>query len=344
MMGESSIEWCRFTFNPWIGCEKVSPGCKNCYASVDTYARVSASRGLPLWGPGSSRHVTSDANWRKPFSWNKAAAKAGERHRVFCASLADVFEDRPDLLVPRARLAMLIANTPHLDWLLLTKRPENAARMWRVAFGGGLAPAHMNPWLPNVWLGTTVEDQQRANERIPRLLAVPAAVRFVSYEPALETVDFTRIVTWSKPGPPFPIGEEFNGLRGFCGATPDEDTPAVNGIDWVIIGGESGPGARPFDLAWARDVVSQCKASGVATFVKQMGRRPYDSNVNMSDYEPHQCLADVMTAPPEGVTGAAAVGLKYKDQHGGDWSEWPADLRVREYPDTAGPGAGKAGG
>ncbi|HEY7770469.1 DUF5131 family protein [Longimicrobium sp.] len=193
MGANTKIEWCDHTFNPWIGCQRVSPGCVNCYAEhTNTYVRVQRAGGNELWGPKGARHVTSDANWRKPLAWNRLAAgnrttawaldKVHVRPRVFCASLADVFEDRPDLVAPRARLFALIQATPELDWLLLTKRPENMVRLAQASGWEG-------DWPANVWAGCTVEDQQRADERIAHLLAVPAAVRFLSCEPLLGPVD-----------------------------------------------------------------------------------------------------------------------------------------------------------
>lgn len=329
MGAESKIEWTDHTFNPWIGCEKISQGCRNCYASVGTQARVSASRGLPLWGPGSARQVTTPSNWRKPIAWDRAAAAEGVRRRVFCASLADVFEDRIDLLAPRARLAMLIANTPNLDWLLLTKRPENADRLWRTAWGLSLLPADRaqaaRPWLPNIWLGTTCEDQANANARLPHLLQIPAAVRFVSYEPAIGPIDFTRIVTWEDTSRKPSIGVEFDALRGYCGATPDDDTPAVNGLDWVIVGGESGRSARPFDLAWARATIEQCREAGVACFVKQLGSAP-------GEFAP---TGRTRTHEGRRQMDLTATRLPLRHPKGGDWDEWPAaDLRVRQWPEA----------
>jgi protein gp37 len=285
-MGETTkIEWCDATFNPWVGCQKVSAGCKSCYASVGTTARVSASRGLPLWGgEESTRQITSLANWRKPIRWNKEAAAAGASKLVFCASLADVFEDRDDLLVPRARLYALISETPWLTWLLVTKRPQNADRMLRAAAGLPLAltPTLGNPWLRNIWLGTTCEDQANADERLPHLIAVPAAVRFVSYEPAIGPVVFRDYLA---PG--------------------DHAFKAGRAIDWVIVGGESGHGARPFSLNWALSTIEQCRWGGAAPFVKQLGSRPVDS---------------------------LGEPLKFKHSKAGDWDEWPEVLRVREWP------------
>lgn len=255
-MGDTTkIAWTDHTFNGWIGCEKISPACKNCYAAVDTYARVSASRGLPLWGPGSSRHVTSDANWKKPLTWNRAAAKAGKRSRVFAHSLSDVFEDRPELVAPRARLFRLIQDTPNLDWQLLTKRPENIRRL---SAGGPFAER----FPLNVWLGTTVENQEFADARIPHLLAVEAGQHFVSCEPLLEPIDLVRFMSWRIK------------TNGWNGPEHWVTLPAAGesrGIDQVIVGGESGNGARPMHKEWAVSLRDQCKARGVTFHFKQWG-------------------------------------------------------------------------
>lgn len=314
-MAETSIEWCDFTFNPWEGCSKVSPGCKHCYAE----ARDRRFHRGEHWGPAGVRRRTSGDNWRKPLAWDRAAVQANvaadlagkprpPRPRVFCASLADVFEDRPELVPWRAELLDLIARTPFLDWLLLTKRPQNITPLLRstLAFFEASrrsfcdAAITLRLWLdgvgndgtpwppPNVWLGTTVEDQQRANERIPALLEVPAVVRFLSCEPLLERVDLSP---W--------IDEDTNGFRWRAG----------NAVQWVIIGGESGPGARPLHLEWARDLVRQCRAADVAPFVKQLGA----CAVASENDDRRAILA--MRAPA-----------------GGDMAEWPADLRVREFP------------
>lgn len=176
-----------------------------------------------------------------------------------------------------------------------------------------------NEWpLPNIWLGVSAEDQQRADERIPHLLETPAAVRFVSAEPLLGPVDL-RVYLREHACDEWPK-EIARGPDG-CAGHP------MSALDWIIGGGESGSGARPFDLAWARDLRDQCKAAGVPFFFKQAGSRPYDSNVNCSDYETLPCVA-----PPPGVTGGAAVGLKFDDRKGGDLAELPYDLRVREFP------------
>ena len=168
-MGENSkIEWTHHTFNPWIGCQEMSAACDHCYARVMN-ERWHWVKG---WGPHGERKRTSPANWRKPLAWAKAARIAGERRRVFCASLADVFDNQ----VPvgwRSDLFDLIASTPELDWLLLTKRPENLARMFPTG-----------AW-SNIWLGTTCEDQPHYLKRYRLIAELPVTVRFISYEPAL---------------------------------------------------------------------------------------------------------------------------------------------------------------
>lgn len=180
---DTKIEWAHHTFNPWSGCEKVSAGCANCYAA----ALPPGMRRGAEWGKDRPRVVASESYWRQPLTWNRAAAKAGERHRVFCASTADVFEANEELDDDRARLFFLIKVTPHLDWLLLTKRPEYAVEWWRRQTG--------QAWPANAWIGTSVEDQAAADARIPHLLKLPARVRFLSMEPLLGAVapDLTGI-------------------------------------------------------------------------------------------------------------------------------------------------------
>lgn len=261
-MGETTgIAWTHHTFNPWVGCAKVSAECTHCYAETENVRYGHAER----WGlvsQGAQRVRTSVQNWKLPLRWEKAAVAAGERRRVFCASWADVF----DAEVPsawREDLATLISATPHLDWLLLTKRPENILKFWPGAF---------TEW-PNVWFGTSVGVRDTLH-RIETLRAVPAAVRFVSAEPLLEDI------------------------------TPLD----LSGIDWVIIGGESGPKARPMDLAWARSLMKTARDQGARPFVKQLGRITVD----------------------EGQMRAASS----EDLKQGDPLGWPADLRVREWPEA----------
>lgn len=241
MAKDSRIEWTHHTFNPWWGCTKVSPGCKHCYA--EAWARRVGSN---VWGAGAPRRELSDSYWQQPLAWNEEARRRKARTRVFCASMADVFEDRRDLDEKRKRLWPLIQATPWLDWLLLTKRPENVLR---------LAPWG-NHWPDNVWTGTTTENQHWLEKRIDCLLAIPAAVHFISAEPLLGPLDLSPWVARARYGVPF--------------------------VDWVIAGGESGPKARPMNPEWAQSLRDQCREAGIAFLFKQWGNwRPVHlRNVN----------------------------------------------------------------
>ncbi|MCC4243408.1 phage Gp37/Gp68 family protein [Stappia indica] len=289
-MGENSkIEWCDHTFNPWIGCTKVSAACDNCYAEA-WEARFGNS-----WGPHVRRR-TSPANWRKPIAWDRTAAAEGKRARVFCASLADVFDnDRSITSGWRGDLWHLIHRTPNLDWLLLTKRPQNISRFLRPEDYGNL-PSWGDGW-PNVWLGTTAENQIEADRRIPHLLATPAHVHFLSVEPLLGPVDLTRVGNLESCRSALPSvveaevrhmaphvinGFQIDALGKPYQSTAYYQTPDHMGgfsigtrrwarLDWVIVGGESGPGARPMHPNWARALRDQCVAAGVAFHFKQWG-------------------------------------------------------------------------
>jgi protein gp37 len=238
MAENSKIEWTDHTFNPWIGCQKVSAGCDHCYAES-----LSNRYGWVTWGPNGERKRTSEANWKKPRQWNRAAKAAGKRPRVFCASLADVFDNQVD---PSWRIDLfdLIGDCEHLDWLLLTKRPENIAKMlptnWNV---GDFA---------NVWIGTTCEDQAAYDRRWPILHKIPAAVRFISYEPAIG-----------------PLRLHSNDFQP----------------DWLICGGESGPGARYMEPAWADRIRKDCKGEGVSFFMKQMtAKKPIPEHLMLREF------------------------------------------------------------
>lgn len=311
-MGQvTAIEWCDHTFNPSRGCTKVSPGCANCYA--ETLSRRNP-KVLGEWGPSGKRVVAAESYWRQPVQWDREAKAAGVRRRVFCASLADVFEDWPGAIVDaggrqllandwwpplgmgaggpltlshvRERLGRLIAATPALDWLLLTKRPESAGRMMADHMFG-LREAGGRTAVPgNVWLGTSAEDQQRANDRLPHLLKIPASMRFLSLEPLLGPVTVGLLGVLP--------GDEFPGYQ-----------PVHTRLDWVIVGGESGPGARPCHLDWVRALVEECRGV-VPCFVKQLGGAPV-------------------------IDGGRA--LRLKDKKGGDLTEWPKGLRVRQFPE-----------
>ncbi len=234
MAENSKIEWCDSTFNPWIGCTKVSPGCDHCYAETLMDKRMHVVQ----WGQGRKR--TSAANWRQPLAWERGHSDFmtlhNRRQRVFCASLADVFDNEAPA-VWRAELFALIGLTPHLDWLLLTKRIGNAPKMMD-------QPGMPKDGMPaNVWLGATVVNQEEADRDIPKLLAVPARVRFLSIEPMLGPICVERATDQA-----------------------DEGT-----IDWVIAGGESGPAARPVHPDWLRALRDECDAFGVPFIFKQFG-------------------------------------------------------------------------
>lgn len=254
-MKDSKISWTDHTFNPWWGCVKVSPGCEHCYAET-----FSKRTGHHIWGPAKTtpRRLFGDKHWAEPIKWNRQAAAVGERQRVFCASMADVFEDHSDVVDARDRLFALIDRTPHLDWLLLTKRPENIRHLWPFGWYG-----EEFTW-PNVWIGTSVENQAAAEQRIPALLEVPAAIRFLSCEPLLEPVNLQAWFRWC-PSCGAPRRDASAMRCGFCEAYPQ----VLNTIHWVIAGGESGPHARPMDLGWARSLRDQCQAAGTAFFMKQ---------------------------------------------------------------------------
>lgn len=267
MAENSMIEWTDHTFSPWIGCTKVSPGCDNCYAEHLMDTRLHKV----VWGPHGERVHTSAATWRQPLRWNARHAEFfaahGRRQRVFCASLADVFDNAVDPAW-RVDLFDLIRSTPNLDWLILTKRIGNVRPMlsealsiaqhygirgtlanWLACWVDGEPPA-------NVWLGATIVNQAEADRDIPKLLEVPARVRFLSMEPLLGPVDLTSI-PWG--------GLRVSSLQGW--SSPE------HGLHWVIVGGESGAGARPMHPDWARSLHDQCAAACVPFFMKQMTKK-----------------------------------------------------------------------
>lgn len=318
---ETKIEWTDHTFNPWIGCTKVSPGCTNCYAEA-----MNHRWGHERWGVGAKREHTSVGYWRQAKRWNQAALEEGRRHRVFCASQADVF----DAEVPdgwRLELFSLIRQTPQLDWQLLTKRPERfhtclvgaqgivarhsteaigsdtdfeETRLWLAQWASGKAPR-------NVWVGASTESQRALDDRLPYLQDIPAVVHFLSCEPLLERVFI--------------------------------QSPARRALDWVIVGGESGPRARMFHLDWARHLVEQCRASGVAVFVKQLGDVPVmdeaewrrgETTYTDSSFELRTRVLSHRNRNKVPM-GSGLVPLLLTGK-AGDPAEWPEDLRVRQWP------------
>jgi protein gp37 len=323
---QTAIAWTDHTFNAWWGCQRVSPGCEHCYAETfdarvfPDEARTRLRRetnGNKLavathWGAQAERRTFGEKHWREPLKWNAAAAKAGKRARVFCSSMADVFEDRRELDAERAKLWPLITETPWLDWQLLTKRPENMVKLAPASWRSG--------WPSNVWAGCTVESQEYAEKRICFLSDVPARVRFLSCEPLLGPVDLSRSA-WIADHHDRAALLARIGKWGTCADCPRRDGAVFpeecgyaerydhnlrdDRIHWVIIGGESGPGARPFHLEWARQILHDCQRSGTAAFMKQMG-----SNARGS-------VGDVKMI----YTGK-----------GDEPSEWADEFQVQEFP------------
>ena len=316
MPEESKIEWTDSTWSPWRGCTKVSPGCANCYAEVLSRRNPKV---LGQWGKGKPR--VRNADWNAPLRWDRKAAKEGKRFRVF-PSLCDWLDDE----VPIEWLAdflQLIRQTPNLDWQLLTKRPENmhdrafVAALhfcaqsreyadtanwiadWRPAWceGGEEPPS-------NVWLGVSVEDQKRADERIPLLLDTPAKVRFLSCEPLLERIDL--------------LSPAFNGAESYS---------RMGGLHWVIVGGESGPHARECAAEWIWDIVLQCRTAKAHCFVKQLGAFPVVENPNAMEWPDGTRFLE----NPACTTKSLA---KLRDRKGGDMFEWPKELWVRQFPEV----------
>lgn len=294
MSENTKIEWATHTFNGWEGCQKVGPGCDNCYAE-NRNARFAGGVAVN-WGPGAPRRRTSEKNWQLPLKWEREAVATGVRPRVFCSSLADVFDNAVD---PEWRqdLANLILQTPNLDWLLLTKRIGNAGAMLGEMFLDGPPP--------NVRIGTTICNQPEADRDIPKLVAL-GLPNFLSMEPLLGNVAIWR---WLKPHCERHPGDldvdgkcevcEGRGIFDMPGAEPlqeHEKAPLRKGIDWVIVGGESGPGARPMHPDWARSLRDQCVAAGVPFLFKQWGEwwevdsdaRDDDGNHIAVDPESHE--------------------------------------------------------
>lgn len=274
-MENSKIEWTDHTFNPWEGCDKVGPGCDNCYAETRN-SRFNGGQAIN-WGPSAPRRRTSASNWNKPLKWDaayrlqksawdtfkaenpaltdQAMIDAGfikpVRPRVFCASLADVFDNKvPDQW--RSDLLRLIEQTPNLDWLVLTKRIGNVKRM--------LANINVERLPSNVWLGATIVNQQEADRDIPKLLDVDARIRFLSMEPLLGAVDLKL----SRPA----RDDDRQDLDGYCDTII---TQTGTGLHWIIVGGESGTNARPMHPDWARDIMKQCAKAGTPFLFKQWG-------------------------------------------------------------------------
>lgn len=253
MAEKTGISWADHTFNPWLGCSPVSPACHNCYAEALVVNRLGVG-----WGPHALRRRTAASTWQQVRRWNRRAERAGTRARVFCASLADVFDNK----VPpewREDLWELIRQTPQLDWLLLTKRPSLITPMLPPSWGKGWA---------NVWLGTTVENQEEAERRIPHLLAAPAVLHFLSCEPLLGPLNLTSMPDTRGFVRDVLRGERYN--PAFREKQLKHDRELAR-IGWVIAGGETGNGARPSRPEWVWSLRDQCAATATPFHFKQWG-------------------------------------------------------------------------
>ncbi len=338
MSFNTKIQWCDHTWNPWIGCSKVSPGCLNCYAETVTPSRTFGIQ----WGKGHPRFRTSESYWKQPSRWNADASRTsdGQRRprRVF-PSLCDWLDDE----VPIAWLAdflTVIFQTPDLDWLLLTKRPENfVPRLRAVQRQFTVDPLDIvdrsDAWLAgervphNVWFGVSAENQRYWDERVELLKKIPAAVRFISAEPLLESINCG-----------FPAGARLpdrpDGWETWGQRKKDEFTTSIAravyiarcsiGINWVIVGGESGPKARRCEVDWVDSMVGQCRAVSVPVFVKQLGS---SCHVNVCTCGRN---SDGHWKGPAPCFHCHGI-LKLKHPKGGDPEEWPENLWVREWPD-----------
>lgn len=303
-MGKTAIEWTDEVWNPVTGCSKVSPGCKRCYAE-----RV-FPRSYARFGRKFTDVQTHANRLDQPLRWKRP-------RKIFVNSMSDLFHDDVPFEFIFSAFNTMAACERH-TFQILTKRPKRMLEFfeWLEQKNKNHQPVRRMQlgatWpLPNVWLGVSVEDQKYADERIPILMQTPSAIRFVSYEPALGPVDFEKV----------PLPDAYFRSVGVAGClqplTEKETEPddyrywGRKGLklDWVIVGGESGHGARGMDLDWVRSTIKQCQAAGVACFVKQLGRNPRQDQT--------------------------AVNLDLDQTHGGNWLEWPEDLRVRQYPNTS---------
>lgn len=354
----TSIEWTDETWNPLRGCRRISPGCEHCYAERQAARPILSGPGLPYaglvqfgrQGPRWTGATAGPDQLDVPLRWKKP-------RKVFPCSMSDLFFEGFSFERIAAVFGIMAA-TPQHTYQVLTKRIERARRFVEWAeragdhvagpvdlftimarnHGSELSDPQPTRWpLPNVWIGTSVEDQQRADERLPHLLQIPAAVRFVSYEPALGPVDFRpwlRPVACSQCGSPT-RAECAKQHPGTLRTVRVGDIPDT-GIVWIIVGGESGPGARPFDLAWARATVAQCKAAGVPVFFKQAGARPerfVAPAAHPLELQQDAVARGVALGPHAFKQGSDwREFVKLRDRKGADLAELPEDLRVQEWP------------
>jgi protein gp37 len=350
-MADTKIEWTDATWNPTTGCTRASSGCDNCYAFTMTkrLAAMGQTKYQGLIGKGHFNGVlkTHDDELNKPFCWHKP-------RMVFVNSMSDLFHaDVPFEFVDKVFAVM--ATCPQHTFQVLTKRPERMAEYLRKHSASqrlakaatkfqraGLTQnqASTQPWpLPNVWLGTSVENQAAADERIPHLLRCPATVRFVSAEPLLGPVDFTLNggkCDGSETGMVGGCGQvvRHNALSGWvvCGCCDEGCEPVGPTIDWVIVGGESGPKSRPCDVAWITSIARDCIEAGVHCFVKQLGANLVIPNDSFSEWPDEGSYLLYDAEGPGWNYQGENVRVRLKDKKGGDMNEWPEYLRVREWP------------
>lgn len=330
----TTIEWTDRTWNPVRGCSRISEGCRNCYAERQAARFTKWDQpfyGFSLAGRWSGKVELIAEKLEEPLRWRKPS-------RVFVNSMSDLFHEAlPNEAIDRVFAVM--GSTRH-TFQVLTKRPQRMLeylrherrdeRIWDAMPG-------VDAWerrdrqdklrrlpMPNVWLGVSVEGQKTADHRIPPLLQTPAAVRFISAEPLLGPVDLTPMRIRCERCK----GTQSIDVPGGGAACPDCLTPYQGqrpGLEWVIVGGESGPNARQCDVDWIRSIVRECKASQVPVFVKQLGSRPVGSVEDVR-------MGKRLVLGPIGDGRAVGAHLKYRDRKGGDPAEWPEDLRVREFP------------
>jgi protein gp37 len=318
MAANSKIEWCDHTFNPWIGCSKVSAACDHCYAErMGKRMRVE-------WGLWSERRKTK--TWRDPVRWHNAAKRREAegwtyRPRVFCGSLCDIFEANPQLDPWRVELWKLIEHTDRLTWLLLTKRPMNVL--------DSVPPAWRDDWPAHVWVGTTIETQPLAEQRLRYLCTIPAPVRFVSCEPLLGPLLLQDVQVT-----PYTY---VNALKGTCrnreGAMEVVQSIEYHPINWVIVGGESGPKARPMHPDWVRRIAGDCADAQVPFFFKQWGAWAPASNwEDVPDEDaPRDTGSTLMFKHPIHEEGIATEMRRVGKKNAGkllDGKEWTASPQV----------------
>jgi protein gp37 len=357
-MADSEIQWCDKVWNPVRGCRRVSPGCEHCYAERQAHRFSGVGQpyeGLtkltkrgPVW-TGVARFVPEMLD--APLRWKRPA-------RIFVNSMSDLFHS--DLTNEQiAAVFGIMGGCQRHTFQILTKRPERmkswfdwiASKAGDMEFGllhdacGQLshiidpgdhdidaAPTRFDEameelmgvrWpLPNVWLGVSAEDQEAFDARIEHLMACPAAIQFLSLEPLLGPINIERFLYRAS---------RFDYIWNNAPMSHDDH----NERQWVIVGGESGPGSRPCDIAWIESIVEQCRTAGTKVFVKQLGARPYDSNYQHGVYAPHDRRTPT---GPDGAGGTMAIGnlMLLKDRKGGDMEKWPSKLRVREMPEVNG--------